>query len=178
MITGTSLLSPSGSVQQHGLCSSREPCTTKAEEEDTSDVIFTHSDSSLLLSLVIAGRERKAAQIKENLEPACIFPYLCYSLYKKQDFLGNKLIFSLQCIINVIHLNLIPIVMCMYTTFQSDMIRLHVCYLGNSSHPRQISFPVCEMQNPHAQPYMAHAISHTGRQVIWPVKLSYYVGLV
>lgn len=63
VITGAFLLSPSGSVQQHGLCSSREPCTTKAEEEDTSDVIFTHSDSSLLLLLllVMAGRESKAA---------------------------------------------------------------------------------------------------------------------
>lgn len=76
---GVSALSLSSvQQQQHGLCSSREPCTTKAEEEDTGDVIFTLSDSSLLLlpSLVIAWRESSAAQIKENLQPAFILPYI------------------------------------------------------------------------------------------------------
>lgn len=76
---GVSALSLGSVQQQHGPRSSREPCTTKAEEEDTSDVIFTHSDSSLLLlllSLVIAGRESRAAQRKENLQPALILPYI------------------------------------------------------------------------------------------------------
>lgn len=61
VLWGLSLFFPSGSVQQHGLCSSQEPWTRKAEEEDTDDVMFhTLSDSSLLLLLPLllipAGR--------------------------------------------------------------------------------------------------------------------------
>ena len=40
---GLSLFSPSGSVQQHGLSSSQEPWTPRAEEEDTDDVIVSHT---------------------------------------------------------------------------------------------------------------------------------------
>lgn len=77
---GVSALSLGSVQQQHGPCSSRQPCTTRAEEEDTGDVFFTHSDSSLLLllllPLVIAGRESRAARRKENLQPALILPHI------------------------------------------------------------------------------------------------------
>ena len=58
--TGASLLSPSGSVQQHGLCSSRAPCTTKAEEEDTSDVIITQW--LIAAAAAFAGDSREGEQ--------------------------------------------------------------------------------------------------------------------
>lgn len=50
---------------------------------------------------------------------------------------------------------------------------MYACYLGNWLDPRQISFPVWEMQNPHAQLYMAHAKYH--QAVKWSGLVNFHI---
>lgn len=64
---GLSLFSPSGSVQQHGLSSSQEPWTPRAEEEDTDDVIVSHT-RWLIAAAAAADWSREGDKAAESQE--------------------------------------------------------------------------------------------------------------